>query len=119
MTFPTISYKYNGIEEAKSLTTVVEQKFSSLAKLLPEGVASCEVEFEKVAPHQHGRVYRVEATLSVGGSLYRAEATEHTFEKAIDEVRDELDVELSRAKDKKDSLHRRAGRALKQLLTRG
>lgn len=119
MTFPTISYKYNGIEEAKSLPEVVEQKFSSLAKLLPEGVAVCEVEFEKIAPHQHGRVYRVEVNLSVAGSLYRAEATEHSFLKAIDEVRDELDVELGRAKDKKDSLGRRAGRAFKQLLTRG
>ena len=98
----------------------MEQKFAPLSKLIPDTTATrCEVEFEKTAEHQHGRIYRIEANVSVRGKLYRAEATEHTFEEALDKVRDELDSELTRAKDKKDTLHKRAGRALKRLLTRG
>lgn len=119
MTFPTINYKYNGIEEAKSLTPTVEQKFSTLEKLMPAAAnIQCEVEFEKTAAHVHGRIYRIEANLSVNGTLHRAEATEITFDEAIDKVRDELDGELSRSKDKKDTLSKRAGRAFKQLLSR-
>lgn len=119
MAFPTITYKYNGIEEAKSLVDVVEQKFTTLQKLIPsEAVTVCEVEFEKTSAQQHGRVYRIESNLSIDGKLYRAEATENTFEEAIAKVRDELDYELSRAKDKQDTLHKRAGRALKNLLSR-
>ncbi len=119
MTFPTINYKYNGIEEAKSLVDTVEQKFAPLAKLMPVNAATkCEVEFEKTGGHQHGRIYRVEANVVINGKLYRAEATENSFEEAIDKVRDELDGELSRAKDKKDTLQKRAGRALKNLLSR-
>ena len=119
MTFPTISYKYNGIDAAKTLTDVVDAKFSSLAKFLSENDAVlCEVEFEKVASQQHGKIYRVEANLTVNGTLYRAEATEHSFEESIDEVRDELDKEIRRAKDKSDSLRKKAGRAFKRLLSR-
>jgi ribosomal subunit interface protein len=120
MTFPTIKYKYNGIEEVKALTDVVDQKMMSLGKFFKDetGVVF-EVEFEKLAAHMHGRIHRVEANLSVKGTLYRAEATENSFEEAIDRVRDELDGELSRAKDKQGTLHKRAGRALKSFLSRG
>jgi ribosome-associated translation inhibitor RaiA len=48
--------------------------------------------------------------------LYRAEATENTFDGAIDKVRDELDAELSRAKDKQVTLDKDAGRELKAQL---
>ncbi|MEK7462170.1 MAG: HPF/RaiA family ribosome-associated protein [Patescibacteria group bacterium] len=120
MTFSTISYKYNGIEEAKSLTSVVEQRLVTLQKLIPDGAESvCEVEFEKVSAHHNGRIYRVETNLTINGRLHRAEATENTFEEAIAKVRDQLDYELSRAKDKRDTLGKRAGRALKSLLSRG
>ena len=114
MTFPTITYKYNGIEEAKPLAEIVDQKFASLEKLVGTQAVTCEVEFEKVAAHQHGRVYRVEANLGVKGELFRAEATEESFEKAIDEVRHGLEYELSRAKDKHHTLDKESGRALKE-----
>lgn len=120
MTFPTISYKYNGIEEAKSLSDVVDQKFASLHKFVSQGAAVvCEVEFEKASGHQQGRIHRVEVNLSINGHLYRAEATENTFEEAIDVVRDELDTELSRAKDKQVTLDKAAGREVKEQLLNG
>ena len=119
MAFSNINFKFNGIEEAKLLVDVVEQRFNTLQKMVPDGaVVVCEVEFERVSAHQHGRIYRVETNLSIDGRLYRAEATENTFEEAIAKIRDELDYELSRAKDKQDTLHKRAGRALKKLLSR-
>lgn len=108
MTFPTISFKHNNLEETKPLTTLVEQKFEPLLKFIqPQSVMRCSVEFEKVGAHQQGRIHRVEANLSVNGTLYRAEATEDSFEKAIDEVRNELDKELRRSKDKRTSLVKR------------
>ena len=68
MTFSNINYKYNGIEEAKLLSDVVEQKFSTLDKFIgADAVTLCEVEFEKIAAHQHGRFHRVEANLTVKG----------------------------------------------------
>lgn len=117
MTLPTINYKFNGIEAAKSLANVVDQKFSTLDKFIGESDNTvCDVEFEKVATHQHGRVYRVEVTLGVEGEIYRAEAVEETFEKAIDVVRNELDRDLGRAKDKQQTRDKNAGREIKEQL---
>lgn len=119
MTFPTISFKHNNLEETKQLTTLVEQKFEPLKKFIqPQSVVRCDVEFEKVGAHQNGSIHRVEANLSVNGTLYRAEATEESFEKAIDEVRNELDKELRRAKNKQDTLGKKGGQMLKRLLLR-
>lgn len=117
MTFPIITYKFNGIEEAKSLATVVEQKIAPLERLISETASTfCEIEFEKLTAQQNGRIFRVEANLSVDGTLYRAEATEENFESAIDVVRNELDKELSRAKDKQITLDRVAEREAKEQL---
>lgn len=115
MIFPSVNYKYNNLEEGEKLANIVDQKLAPLAKLLPENVSvTCDVEFEKVSPHQHGKIHRVEANLNVDGVLHRADAVEESFEKAIDEVRDELNKKLRRSKDKSKSLLRRAGQHVKE-----
>lgn len=114
-----IIYKYNDQEEAKTLTPIVEAKLSSLNKFIEdEAVALCEIEFEKVAPQQSGNIYRIEVNVTIDGKLHRAEATEASFEKALDEVRSELDKEMRRAKGKQASILKRAGRKLKDTLLR-
>jgi ribosomal subunit interface protein len=115
MQFPIINYKYNDLKEAMALSDLMEQKMQSLTKFLNEDQSiTCDVEFEKVAPQQAGQVHRVEVNLMVDGTLYRADATENNFEMAIDEVRNELDKELRRAKDKQVTLDKDAGRAAKE-----
>ena len=115
MSFPTINYKFNGLAEAQALTGVVEQKCATLEKYLRDNEeVICEVEFEKVATRQNGQIHRLEANITVNGSLFRAEATEESFEKAIDEVRDELDKELRRSKEKHETLNKQAGREAKE-----
>ncbi len=114
------NYKFNGLKEAKRLTDVLEQKYQGLEKYL-HGTESitCDVEFQKVAPNKNGQVHQVVMNLQINGTLYRAEATEESFEKAIDEVRDEMDKELRRAKEKTVTLHRAAGRAAKEKMMSG
>lgn len=116
-----VTYKYNDLEEAKALAPVMDAKMQHvLQKYIDEGsVVLCEVEFEKVSDHQSGKIFRVEANVSVDGALMRAEAVEDSFEKAIDEVRDEVDKKLRRTKGKQQSMLRRAGRKLKESLYRG
>jgi len=115
MTFPTINYKFNHLEEASSLTDLVEHKLSSIEKYLHgEELVICDVEFNKVAEQQNGEIHRVEVNLMVEGTLYRAEATEESFEKAIDEVRAEIDKEMRRAKNKQITKDKQAGRKLRR-----
>jgi ribosomal subunit interface protein len=115
MQFPIINFKYNDLNEAAALSGLMEQKMQSLTKFLNEEQSiTCDIEFEKVAPQKAGQVYRVEVNLMVDGTLFRADATENNFETAIDEVRNELDKEMRRAKDKQVTLDKDAGRAAKE-----
>ena len=119
MTIP-INYKFHGLEEAQGLTTLVDQKFAALQKFVHDDKPiSCDVEFEKVASSQNGQVFRVEANVMLNGTLYRADATEESFEKAIDEVRAELDKEFRRAKEKSVDLNKKAAREAKEQLLNG
>lgn len=119
MSFPTITFKQTNVTVDEQLVSLLEQKLVTLEKFIGEAPSLCEAEFEKVTHHQNGDVHRVEVNLQVNGKLYRAEATEDSFEKAIDEVRSELDKELGRARDKEDTLLKKGGRKIKELLRFG
>lgn len=115
-----INFNYNNHEEAQALTAVTEQKLNTLEKFITgDQAVLCDAEFDKVAANQKGAVFHFAVNLQVDGELFRADATEESFEAAVDEVRDELDKKLRRSKSKKDSLGKKAGRALKRLISRG
>ena len=114
-----VNFNYNNHEEAQELTDITEQKLDSLNKFIsPDQAVLCDAEFDKVAANQKGAIFHFSVNLQIDGVLFRAEATEESFEAAVDEVRAELDKKLRRTKSKKDSLGKKAGRALKQLISR-
>lgn len=120
MTFPRINVKTTNFTVTPKLETLLEQKFSPLGKFLGDKNESiCEVELEKVAEHQSGKIYRAEINLQNGGRLFRAEATEEQMEQSIDDIRDQLRNELQHAHGKRQSLVRRGGQALKNMLRFG
>jgi len=65
-------------------------------------VISARVEVEKTTNHhQKGEIYRAEVNLMIGGDLLRIEKTEKDVFKAIDKVKDHLDMVIKKYKDKK------------------
>lgn len=120
MSFPSITFKATNVHVEDSLHDLIEQKFQTLEKYIRnETDLGCEVEFEKIVSHHNGLIYRVEANLYAHGKLYRAEATKESFEIAIDEVKAELDRELARSHEKRDTLLKRGGRKFKEMLRFG
>lgn len=120
MSFPVITFKHTNTPVAYHLQELVTQKFDSLTHHVKgDTTARCEVEFQKIAPHHNGPVYRVEVNLLCRGMVYRAENTSENFEKAIDSVRAEIDRELQRAKTKKQSLWRKGARRMKDMMRFG
>ena len=115
--FPSITFKHTHTDEARHLEDVVTHKFAAFEKYIgDESDVRCEVEFAKEAANQSGAIYRVEGNVWVAGTLFRAEATEDTFEKAIDSVRDDLDAEMHKDHDKRVALAREGARAAKEML---
>lgn len=121
MTFPMITLKAVNLDISPGLRSLVDQKFEPLGKLLPDGKTetTCEVEMEKLAEHQTGKIYRVEANLFVAGVLHRGEAKEDQVEKAIDVVRNELRRELQKTNGKRHSLLKRGKQAIKDMMRFG
>lgn len=120
MSFPRISTKATNITVTYPIDTLLEQKFSTLDKLInPKGDERCEIELEKLPEHVSGKIYRAEVNFYTGGKLFRAEATEETIEQAIDKVKNELKHELQHAHGKRQSLFKRGRRAIKSMLRGG
>ena len=120
MTIPNIQYKATNTELDITLQGLIEHKLQTLEKYFVNADSVlCEVEFEKETAHQSGRHFRVEVNLEVDGKLYRVEASELSFEEAVDEVRAELDKQLRRNSKKNDTLMRRGGRTIKKMLRMG
>jgi ribosomal subunit interface protein len=110
-------FRRNHLADTTQAEALIEAKYPSLRKYWSDdATVLCEVEFQKVTSHKSGNVYQVEVNLTVDGALYRAEAVLDSFEKAIDEVRAELDKELRRAKKRGETLERKGGRTVKALL---
>ena len=120
MAFPTIQFKAVNTNLEGSLQDLVEHKFNSLEKYLgDETDVKCEVEFEKEATKQHGKIYCVKVNLTKAGERFHTEYCDDSFEKAIDEVRDELDKALRRTQKKKETLFKSGARVVKDLMRFG
>ena len=120
MSFPDIIFKHTNVTESNDIDSLIEQKLSLLERYIGnETDVKCEVEFEKIAPHNSGDVHRVEVNFWLAGKMHRAEATEATFEAAIDVVKDELDRELNKEHDKHQTLVRKGGREIKEAIRFG
>ena len=120
MTFPRLTTKTANITLTPKLEVLLEQKFAPLGKLIHEhGDTKCEIELEKVAEHQSGKIFRAEVNLYTGGRMFRAEATEEQIEQAIDTIRNELKHELQHAYGKQQSLMKRGSQAIKNMLRFG
>lgn len=109
-----------GIELTTALETLVTEKLTTLEKFIGnETDVTCDVELEKVTGSHSGNIFRAEVNLFKKGKLYRSEATTDQIEKSIDKVREELYRELERANDKSQTMMKKGGAMLKNLMRFG
>jgi putative sigma-54 modulation protein len=64
-------------------------------------VTNCDVEIEKAVGGQHkGEIFRAEVNIEVPHHILRVEKTEKDLYKAIDKVKDHLDLMIKKYKEK-------------------
>lgn len=120
MSFPMINFKSTNTEISDDLKYVAENKLATLDKFIGEAPAICDVEFERVTNHhQQGEIFRVEVNLQIEGNLHRAEATAESFEKALDQTRDDLQHELHAKQGKQETLFIKGARQIKEMMRWG
>jgi len=98
-----VKIKGTNVELTSYLSKLVEQKIKSIEKLLPENPdLIIEVELEKTTKHhQKGDLFRAEVQVEVpGGKMLRAVSIKEDFRSALTDVKDELQIQIKKHKDK-------------------
>ncbi|MCE9628826.1 MAG: ribosome-associated translation inhibitor RaiA [Candidatus Vogelbacteria bacterium] len=115
-----LNIKATGMELTGALRQYVENKVGYLEKFVNPNDASAiaEVEISKVSNHhKSGDIFRAEINLTRAGTkLVREEVTDEDMYAAIDMVKDALIETLSSEANKKITLFRKGGRAIKNLI---
>jgi putative sigma-54 modulation protein len=86
-----------------AIKSYIEVKMSSIEKYLGKSVQVINFDFEidKSVGGQHkGDIFRAEANLQVPNEILRVEKTEPDLYKAIDKVKDHLELVIKKYKEK-------------------
>ena len=104
-----ISTKNISLDDA--LDVFVQQKIGGLGKFISDSDNLIEVRIEIGRPSKHhrsGRIFYAEANLKMGGKLLRATCQHEDLRNAIVDVKNELQKQISKFKEKRTDLTRRA-----------
>ena len=97
-----IRIKATNLELTDALRDYFQNKMNVIEKCLGDiQVINCDVEIEKAVGGQNkGEIYRAEVNLEVPRKLLRVEKTEDDLYKAIDKVKDHLELVIKKYKEK-------------------
>jgi len=103
----TITISTKNISLDDSLRVFIEDKIGGLDHLIGNGDGQARVEIGKPSEHHRsGDVFSAEVNLVLGGKLLRATGTHEDLRNAITDVKDELQVQIKKFKEKRTDLSR-------------
>jgi len=97
-----IKIKATKLELTEAIAAYCQKKMDMVEKYLGNiEVLNCDVEISKVVGGQHkGEIFRAEVNLEVPRQILRVEKTEKDLYKAIDKVKDHLELVIKKYKEK-------------------
>ncbi|MFH1473145.1 MAG: ribosome-associated translation inhibitor RaiA [bacterium] len=114
-----INIKATGIELTPAVSDYVYKKLEMIEKYVGDNhnSAVAQVEVARVTEHhQHGDIFRAEIHITGGGiDVYTAEETGDIFS-SLDKVKDEIILQLTRTKGKEQTLARKGGQMIKNMM---
>ena len=103
-----IRIKATNLELTAAIHNYFQSKMDMVEKYLGNiSVINCDVEIEKsIGSQRKGEIYRAEVNLQVPRELLRVEKTEADLYKAIDKVKDHLELVIKKYKEKLEDKRR-------------
>ena len=95
--------KATNLDLTPEIKKAIEEKIATLDKFISHTDTLIEAFVEVATETRHyeqGKIYYAEANIKVSGKIIRAEAREENIYKAINTVKDELQVLLKKYKEK-------------------
>lgn len=101
-----INIKATNLDLTPIIRDYIEEKIGSLAHFLKRFEMKSEIEvFIEIAQttkhHRHGNILYAEATIPLGKKILRAEHSSDNIKTAINKIKDELQQQIKKYKDKK------------------
>ena len=114
-----INIKATNLELTEAIREYTEKKVSSLEKYFQE-FADDAVAYVEVAKttmhHKQGDFFKAEFSINFHGQKYFAVSEKADLYASIDEVREQIDRQLTAKKDKGDTMFRRGARSIKKMM---
>lgn len=97
-----IKLKATKLEMTPAIRDYIQEKMDMIEKYLGDiQIFNCDVEIEKSVGSQHkGEIFRTEVNLQLPHEILRVEKTEEDMYKAIDKVKDHLELVIKKYKEK-------------------
>lgn len=98
-----VQIKATKIELTPEIKDYVQEKMDMLDKYLGNfQVINADFEVEKISEHHaKGKIFRAEFNLSLPGEMLRVEKSTNDIFKAIDKVKDHMEIIIKKYKEKK------------------
>lgn len=98
-----IKIRAKKIELTQEIKDYIQEKMDMVEKYFGDTqVLNCDVEIDMTVGGQNsGQIYRAEVNLQVPGKLLRVEKTEKEILKAVDKVKDHLEIIIKKYKEKR------------------
>lgn len=106
-----INIKSSRLSLTDAIRDYFQEKMDMLEKYLGDKVKiiNCDVEIEKsVGGQNKGEIFRAEVNLQVPHDILRVEKTEKDLYKAIDKVKDHLEIVIKKYKEKLEAKVKRS-----------
>jgi ribosomal subunit interface protein len=116
-----IKIKTTNININSETEDYLRKKLDSFSKMIDVSNPTLLIEVElakTTSHHQSGDVFKAEVNMIIDGNQFRAVSEKNDLNSSIDEVKDEMLKALGSYKGKKQSLLKRSGAKLKDLLRR-
>lgn len=113
-----VNIKATNLSLTPAIEKAIEEKIANLDKFIPHIDTSVEAWAEvgiTSRHHQKGEIYRAEVDIRLPHKVLRSEAEAKNLYQAINIVKDELQRELKKYKEKYQALGKRGGRFSKPL----
>jgi ribosomal subunit interface protein len=99
----------------------IRNKMSSVRKFVQPSADDevlIEFEVERSTHHKKGDVFHAEANVTHKGELFRSRTNKSDIRAAIDEVRDQIERQISKSRTRRSELIKRGARIIKKMLRR-
>lgn len=109
--------KATGMELTPAIVDYAERRLEKIGQYLEGDNHIVAVELGKTTQHhKHGDIFKAEIRIYGGGADFYAVRETSDLYGSIDEVKDEIISEINKTKGRRQSLARRGGRAIKNMM---